>query len=61
MELGAGADGRGIARRQPDVGARKIAWLIRREGVAVSTSTVGRILKSLMQRGLVMPVHHRPP
>ena len=40
----------------PMWGKRKLAWLIRREGVAVSTSTVGRILKSLMQRGLVMPV-----
>ena len=37
-------------------GKRKLAWLIRREGFTVSTSTVGRILKSLMQRGLVMPV-----
>lgn len=40
----------------PMWGKRKLAWLIRREGVAVSTSTVGRILKSLMRRGLVMPV-----
>ncbi|MER9839336.1 hypothetical protein NKJ28_31065 [Mesorhizobium sp. M0145] len=34
----------------------KLAWLIRREGVAVSTSTIGRILTSLMQRGLFVPV-----
>ncbi|WP_192900582.1 MULTISPECIES: helix-turn-helix domain-containing protein, partial [Mesorhizobium] len=40
----------------PMWGKRKLAWLIRREGVAVSTSTVGRILTSLMQRGLVTPV-----
>ena len=40
----------------PMWGKRKLAWLMRREGVAVSTSTVGRILKSLMRRGLVMPV-----
>src|SRR5690606_12964923 len=40
----------------PMWGKRKLAWLIRREGIAVSTSTVGRILKSLMERGLVMPV-----
>lgn len=40
----------------PMWGKRKLAWLIRREGVAVSVSTVGRILKSLMNRGLVTPV-----
>lgn len=40
----------------PMWGKRKLAWLMRREGVAVSISTVGRILKSLMRRGLVMPV-----
>lgn len=40
----------------PMWGKRKLVWLIRRGGVAVSTSTVGRILKSLMNRGLVMPV-----
>jgi putative transposase len=40
----------------PMWGKRKLAWLMRRQGVAVSTSTVGRILKSLMLRGLVMPV-----
>lgn len=40
----------------PMWGKRKLAWLIRREGVAVSTSTVGRILESLMRRGLVVPV-----
>ncbi|TIQ62010.1 MAG: hypothetical protein E5X41_30485 [Mesorhizobium sp.] len=37
-------------------GKRKLAWLIRREGVAVSISTIGRILTSLVRRGLVMPV-----
>ncbi|MDQ2704005.1 MAG: hypothetical protein M3Y43_02460 [Pseudomonadota bacterium] len=35
---------------------RKLAWLMRREGVAASITTVGRILNSLMRRGLVMPV-----
>src|SRR5690606_26243794 len=40
----------------PMWGKRKLAWLIRREGVAVSISTVGRILKRLMDRGVVMPV-----
>lgn len=40
----------------PMWGKRKLAWLIRREGVAVSISTIGRILTSLMRRGLVMPV-----
>jgi putative transposase len=40
----------------PMWGKKKLAWLIRREGVAVSTSTVGRILRSLMNRGVVMPV-----
>jgi len=40
----------------PMWGKRKLAWLLRREGVAVSISTVGRILKQLMQRGVVTPV-----
>jgi transposase len=40
----------------PMWGKRKLARLLRREGFAVSVSTVGRILKSLMRRGLVMPV-----
>ena len=40
----------------PMWGKRKLVWLLRREGFAVSVSTVGRILKSLMRRGLVMPV-----
>lgn len=40
----------------PMWGKKKLAWLIRREGIAVSTSTVGRILRSLMDRGVVMPV-----
>jgi transposase InsO family protein len=40
----------------PMWGKRKLAWLLRREGFAVLVSTVGRILKSLMRRGLVMPV-----
>ena len=37
-------------------GKRKLAWLLKREGVAVSISTIGRILRSLMQRGVVTPV-----
>lgn len=40
----------------PMWGKRKLVWLLRREGFAVSISTVGRILKNLMRRGLVMPV-----
>jgi transposase InsO family protein len=40
----------------PMWGKRKLVWLLKREGFAVSVSTVGRILKSLMRRGLVMPV-----
>jgi transposase InsO family protein len=40
----------------PMWGKRKLAWLLRREGIAVSVSTVGRILKTLMARGLVTPV-----
>jgi transposase InsO family protein len=40
----------------PMWGKRKLAVLLAREGFAVSVSTVGRILKSLMRRGVVMPV-----
>lgn len=40
----------------PMWGKKKLACLLRREGLAVSVSTVGRILNSLMIRGLVMPV-----
>ena len=40
----------------PMWGKRKLAWLLKREGVAVSISTIGRILRSLMQRGVVTPV-----
>ena len=40
----------------PMWGKRKLAWLLRREGYVVSISTVGRILKQLMQRGVVTPV-----
>ena len=40
----------------PMWGKRKLAWLLRREGIAVSASTVGRILNSLMARGVVTPV-----
>ena len=40
----------------PMWGKRKLVWLIHREGFAVSASTIGRILKSLMRRGRVTPV-----
>jgi transposase InsO family protein len=40
----------------PMWGKRKLAWLLRRQGVAVSLSTVGRILRHLMVRGVVTPV-----
>ena len=40
----------------PMWGKRKLAWLLRREGWSVSISTVGRILKHLVQRGVVTPV-----
>ncbi len=40
----------------PMWGKRKIAVLLRREGFAASTSTVGRILAKLVARGVVIPV-----
>ena len=40
----------------PMWGKRKLAVLLRREGFAVSTSTVGRILAGLVRRGVVTPV-----
>ena len=40
----------------PMWGKRKLAVLLRREGFVVSVSTVGRILVSLMRRGVVAPV-----
>lgn len=40
----------------PMWGKRKLVVLLRREGVAVSASTVGRILRALMTRGVVTPV-----
>lgn len=40
----------------PMWGKRKLAALLRRQGVAVSTSTVGRILRTLMDRGVISPV-----
>jgi len=40
----------------PMWGKRKIAVLLRREGFAVSISTVGRILAHLVKRGTVIPV-----
>jgi len=38
------------------VGKRKLVRLLRREGFAVSLSTLGRILKHLVDRGMVTPV-----
>jgi transposase len=43
-------------RRYPMWGKRKIAVLLRREGVALSVSTVGRILARLAARGAIAPV-----
>ena len=40
----------------PMWGKRKLAVLLRREAFAVSVSTVGRMLNSLVRRGLVVPV-----
>ena len=40
----------------PMWGKRKLAALLRREGVVVSTSSVGRILRKLMDKGVVTPV-----
>jgi putative transposase len=40
----------------PMWGKRKIAVLLGREGVATSVSTVGRILRRLVARGVVIPV-----
>jgi putative transposase len=40
----------------PMWGKRKLAVLLRREGVRVSISTVGRILRKLMDKGVVTPV-----
>jgi putative transposase len=40
----------------PMWGKRKLVVLLRREGMVVSTSTVGRILRTLMDRGRVTPV-----
>ncbi len=40
----------------PMWGKRKIAALLKREGEAVGVSKVGRILKRLMDRGVVVPV-----
>lgn len=40
----------------PMWGKRKIAALLKREGQDASASTVGRILKRLVERGIVVPV-----
>jgi putative transposase len=45
-----------LRAEHPMWGKGKIAVLLRREGIAASVSTVGRILKKLMDRGIVIPV-----
>ena len=40
----------------PMWGKRKLAVLLRREGLLVSVSTIGRILRRLMDKGVVTPV-----
>jgi len=45
-----------IRSDNPMWGKEKIAVLLAREGLATSVSTVGRILKSLIERGVVTPV-----
>ncbi|HET6376427.1 MAG TPA: hypothetical protein VFF88_10300, partial [Methylocella sp.] len=45
-----------LRRGNPMWGKRKIAVLLRREGFAVSVSTVGRILAHLVKRGAIVPV-----
>ena len=46
----------GLRADNPMWGKRKLVWLLRRDGFAVSVSTVGRILKHLVDRGVVRPV-----
>lgn len=45
-----------IRADNPMWGKEKIVVLLAREGIEVSASTVGRILQSLMERGVVTPV-----
>ena len=52
----AGGGRRAHPGRQPDGGKTKIVVLLAREGIKTSASTIGRILKSLMDRGRVTPV-----
>ena len=40
----------------PMWGKRKLVVLLRREGICLSASTVGRVLNSLVERGVVTPV-----
>lgn len=52
-----------LRQDNPVWGKRKLARLLQREGLAVSVSTVGRILRSLVERGVVTPVptlHKKP-
>jgi putative transposase len=49
-----------LRQRYPRWGKDKIAVLVRREGLTVSTSTVGRVMKRLRERGvLVEPLNVR--
>ena len=48
--------GRAAEMRLPMWGKDKLGPLLRKAGMAVSNATVGRILKSLVERGRVMPV-----
>src|SRR3954468_10011152 len=45
-----------IRSDNPMWGKEKIFVLLTREGIAASVSMVGRILKSLMERGVVTPI-----
>ena len=45
-----------LRRDNPMWGKRKLAVLLRREGVAVSVSMVGRVLAHLVVRGVITPV-----
>lgn len=44
-----------LRKANPMWGKNKIAAVLQREGVSISPSTVGRILKNLMQRNVIKP------
>ena len=48
------------ARLQRPCGKEKLAILLEREGFSVSASTVGRVLRELMQRGRIQRLGWRP-